>query len=96
MNAKKADMDTTTLDTKHFISTHSKLENSHALCSALAACFLSMPFADHGKCITGMRKKLFDVSAIPAKALYHARNAAKRPKYPPPLINVPLGAPEPL
>lgn len=41
---------------------------------------ISRPFADHGKCATGMMKKLFPVSAIPARALYQARKAANRPK----------------
>lgn len=36
---------------------------------------------------------LFPVSAIPAKALYHAKKAAKMPKTPPAFIAPSLGAP---
>ena len=39
------------------------------------------------------RTYLFDVSRIPAKALYHAKNAARRPKEPPALMRPGFGAP---
>lgn len=40
-----------------------------------------------------MMKKLFDVSAMPARALYQAANAARIPKAPPALMQDVLGCP---
>lgn len=40
-----------------------------------------------------MMKKLLEVSAIPAKALYQAKKAAARPKAPPPRMRPVLGSP---
>ena len=53
----------------------------------------SRPLSDQGKCRTGMRKKLFPRSAIPARALYQAMKAARRPKKPPALMTGGLGLP---
>lgn len=53
---------------------------------------MALPVSDHGKWATGMMKKLLDVSAIPANALYQAKNAAMRPNEPPALIAVGFGA----
>lgn len=41
--------------------------------------------------MTGMMKKLFEVSAIPARALYQAKKAAANPKPPPALTQEGLG-----
>lgn len=40
-----------------------------------------------------MMKKLFEVSAIPARALYQAAKAARMPKAPPARVQPGLGAP---
>lgn len=53
----------------------------------------SRPLSDHGKCATGMTKKLLLESAIPARALYQAKNAARIPKAPPALMAEIRGAP---
>jgi len=45
----------------------------------------SFPLGDHGKCQTGIIKKLLLESAIPAKAAHQARNAANSAKNPPAL-----------
>ena len=54
-----------------------------------AACRLLCDGMNHGSEAT----YLFDVSAIPARALYHARKAAKIPKPPPHLMSSGSGAP---
>lgn len=51
-----------------------------------------LPF-DRSDCMNICRTYLLDVSRIPAKALYHAKKAAKRPKKPPALMTGGLGFP---
>lgn len=72
----------------HYVSFHyhSVIFNNGCCDQAISrSVFLARPVGDHGKWATGMMKKLLLVSAIPARALYHAANAAKKPKRPPAL-----------
>lgn len=48
---------------------------------------------DQGKWATGMMKKLLLLSAIPARALYQAAKADRRPKRPPAFWSLRLGKP---
>lgn len=63
-----------------FVVTHHQYTHTTYSFFSTGLPLISLPFALHGKCATGIMKKLFPVSAIPARALYHARNAANSPK----------------
>lgn len=58
--------------------------------------FLSLPFSLHGKCATGMAKKEFEGSAIPANMLYQAMKAAMMPNAPPARVSGTFGVPSAL
>jgi len=51
------------------------------------------PFSDQGKCRTGTRKKLLELSAIPANMFHQAMNAATIPNAPPAFCSDATGTP---
>lgn len=53
----------------------------------------SMPLTDQGKWRTGITKKLFESSIIPANTLYHATKDVRSPKNPPALMMGGFGKP---
>lgn len=66
----------------------------YTICESLFLFFLAfLPLSDHGKWATGIMKKEFDGSAIPANILYQAMNAAMIPKAPPARVKGTFGAP---
>lgn len=84
------------------ISAHSKISGANRLIyscllasTSLAFVLFSLPLSLHGKCKTGITKKLFESSARPASAFHHAENAESKPNIPPAFWQPSCGSEDP-